>query len=79
VCPPAPPGFTLIPDTEWLLISPGAAEGAAGNASEAEGVCNTTSNCVAWNSNGSYVLGNASAVSYQPLVGMCVYVKDPGK
>ena len=76
LCPPGSGDFVVKPGTNWQA-GPGTAIGTAATPQEAEALCSATVNCVAWNSNGSYVFGNASAVTYgEAMPGMCVYVKE---
>lgn len=77
VCAPAPSGFALKDNSKWTAGS-GTAEGKT-TSEEAEKLCNATANCVAWNSEVSYIFGNASAVTYEPYLNLCVYVKEPGE
>jgi hypothetical protein len=67
-----------VKDNVIWEAGPGTAEGRT-TATEAEKVCDATINCIAFNSKGDYIFGNASSVNFEPYDGLCVYVKDPGK
>ena len=78
VCAPAKLGYTLKANTNYQS-GPGTAEGQIPRFEEAVEACSHTSNCVALNSYGYYIFGNASVVTYQPTSGLCVYVKNEGE
>jgi hypothetical protein len=81
VCFPADPGYTLISNKNWE----GTPDTSGGQSSpeEAEKICSSTFNCLAWNNFGYYITNEtapySSNLSYFDYDGLCIYEKQPGK
>jgi hypothetical protein len=78
VCAPSKPGYTLKVNTTWNGNPQLTVTTQAGSPSKAEETCNSSKDCIAWNSQGYVIEGERAAVTYEPLAyqSLCLYVKD---
>ena len=82
VCAAPPTSYALKSNLNWQGTSE-TYEGAQTSAAEAEKICNSNFNCLAWNNWGYYILkktaSSSPSLTFFEYGGLCVYVKDHGK
>jgi hypothetical protein len=77
-CPPAPQGYVLRADTDWLIGFFSSLTVLQTSPSTVGPQCSSTPNCLAYNIRGSMLIGRpGTPVTYLPFRGFCTYVKDP--